>query len=511
MKNLQSDEQSNKTENPGLTGRRDFMKTAGLTALGLSAAPLIITSCNSKSETDGKQEPAVTNSNGLVFPKGFLWGTATASYQVEGAANEDGRGKSIWDTFSHTPGKILNNDNGDIACDFYHKYKEDIQLIKSLNAKSYRFSISWSRIFPEGTGTPNQKGLDFYSRMVDELLANGIEPFGTLYHWDLPQALQDKNKGWQSKDTAKAFADYAGYMAEKLSDRVKHFFTLNELWTFIQLGYGDGVFAPGLKLPAAELYQARHHAVLAHGLAVEAIRAKGKAGTKVGLAENIKVGVPVFESPENIKAAETATREFNAGYMTVIMEGKYTDSFLKKAGADAPKFTAEELKTISSPLDFCGINIYNPEAYVQAAANEDGFEKIPFAKSHPTSTSKWQILGPESLYWGARHTQKLWNVKEIYITENGTSGTDELTADKKVYDTDRITFLRNYLTQLQRATSEGVPVKGYFYWSLVDNFEWASGYGTRFGLYYMDYKTLERIPKLSVSYFRAMAEKNAVL
>ncbi len=511
MKDPKTADNSRKTEEQQPSNRRDFVKSAGLAALGMSATPFLLSSCNTKTEADKKEQPAVSPKNNLAFPKGFLWGTATASYQVEGAAKEDGRGMTIWDTFSHTPGKILNNDTGDVACDFYHKYKEDIQLVKSLNAKSYRFSIAWSRIFPDGTGTPNQKGLDFYNRMVDELLANGIEPFATLYHWDLPQVLQDKYKGWQSKETSKAFADYAGYMAEKLSDRVKHFFTLNEIWTFIQLGYGDGVFAPGLKLPPAELYQARHNAVLAHGLAVQAIRAHGKADTKAGPAENIKVAVPYIETPEHIKAAETATREFNAGYMTVIMEGKYTDAFLKKAGADAPKFTAEELKIISSPVDFCGINIYNPESYVQASSNEDGYEKIPFAKSHPTTTSKWELLGPETLYWGAKHMQKLWNPKEIYITENGCSGMDELMPDNHIYDTDRIMFLRGYLTQLQRATAEGVPVKGYFYWSLVDNFEWASGYGTRFGLYYMDYKSLKRIPKLSAGYFKAMAQNNAVL
>lgn len=495
---------------PDPHGRRGFLKSAGLAALGMSTAPLLLTACKNEKETVGQQATEPLPSGPLAFPKGFLWGTATAAYQVEGAANEEGRGPSIWDTFSHIPGKIANNDNGDIACDFYHRYKEDVQLIKSLNAKSYRFSIAWSRIFPEGSGTPNAKGLDFYNRLVDELLAQGIEPFATLYHWDLPQALQDKYKGWQSKDTAKAFADYAGLMAEKLSDRVKYFFTLNELWTFIQLGYGDGIFAPGLKLSAAELYQARHHAVLAHGLAVQSIRARGKAGTKVGVAENVKYAVPFVETPDNIKAAEIATREINAGYMTVIMEGKYTDAFLKKAGADAPKFTAEELSIISSPTDFCGINIYNPECYVRAAANEDGYERIPFAKSHPTSTSKWQFLGPETLYWGPKHTQKLWNVKEIFITENGCSGADELTPDNQVFDTDRIAFLRSYLTQLHRAISEGVPVKGYFYWSLLDNFEWASGYGIRFGLYYMDYQSLRRIPKLSAEYFKTLAQQNVL-
>lgn len=502
MKNKKTIEQSN---------RRDFMKTAGLTAMGLSAAPLIFSSCNNDTKVSEQTAGIGNATNKLSFPDGFLWGTATASYQVEGAANEDGRGKTVWDTFSHTPGKVLNNDTGDVACDFYHKYKEDIQLMKSLNVQSYRFSIAWSRIFPDGAKTPNQKGVDFYNRLADELLANGIKPFATLFHWDLPQALEDKNKGWLSLDTSKAFADYAGFMAEKLSDRVNHFFTLNEMWTFVELGYGMGIHAPGLKLAPAALNQLRHNVLQAHGLSVQAIRAKGKTGTKVGVAENIKVAVPLIETPENIKAAENATRELNAGYMTAIMEGKYTDAFLKKAGADAPKFTPEELKIISTPLDFCGINIYGPECYVQAASNDMGYEVFPFAKSHPTSTSTWEKLAPETLYWGVRHVTDLWKAKEIYITENGYSSTDDLAPDNRINDTDRIMYMRSYLTELQRATKEGLPVKGYFYWSLIDNFEWAMGYGTRFGLVYMDYKSLKRTPKLSADYFKAMAKQNAVL
>src|SRR6516165_1026396 len=222
------------------------------------------------------------------FPKGFFWGTATSAYQIEGAWNEDDKGPSIWDTFAHTPGNIRDGSTGDVANDHYHRYKEDVKLMKGLGATAYRFSISWPRIFPEGTGPPNAKGLDFYNHLVDELQAAGIEPFATLYHWDLPQALQDKNRGWQSRDTAKAFADYAGYVAEKLSDRVRHVFTINEFTTFVEWGHGTGHLAPGLKLPPARLNQVRHHAVLAHGLAVQAIRAKAAPATKVGLAENIK-------------------------------------------------------------------------------------------------------------------------------------------------------------------------------------------------------------------------------
>ena len=443
------------------------------------------------------------------FPDGFLWGTATAAYQVEGAWNEDGKGASIWDRFAHTPGKIKDGDTGDVADDHYHRYKEDVQLMKALGAKTYRFSVSWPRVFPEGTGAPNPKGLDFYSRLVDELSANGIAPYATLYHWDLPQALQDRWGGWESRDTSKAFADYAGYVSEKLSDRVRHFITINEFTTFVELGYGSGLFAPGLKLPPARLNQVRHHAVLAHGLAVRAIREKAVPGTQVGLAENITSGVPVVETPDHIAAAEHFTREANAAYLTVILEGRYTDAFLAAAGADAPKFTPEDLKIISSPLDFVGINVYVPN-YVRAIDAAPGYQLLPYSKSQPRMASPWQVIGPESLYWAPHHLMKLWNVKEIYITENGCGAADDPAPDGAIYDTDRIMFLRNYLTQLQRATSEGVPVRGYFHWSLMDNFEWSSGFGTRFGLIRVDYATLKRTPKLSASFFKAVVAENQV-
>lgn len=444
------------------------------------------------------------------FPNGFLWGTATAAYQIEGAWKEDGKGESIWDRFAHTPGKIKNNDTGDVALDHYHRFKEDVQLMKALGTKTYRFSISWPRIFPQGTGTPNPKGLNFYSRLVDELLANGIEPFATLYHWDLPQALQDSVGGWESRDTPKAFGEYAGYVAAKLSDRIKHFFTINEFTTFVEWGHGTGLLAPGLKLPPARLNQVRHHAVLAHGLAIQAIRAQARPGTKVGPAENITAGVPVIETPENIAAAERFTREANAGYLTVMLEGRYSDLFLSSAGADAPKFTPEDLKVISSPLDFVGINVYVPQ-YVRAIGAVPGYERLQFSKSHPRMASFWHSIGPESLYWAPRHVAKLWNAKEIYITENGCGAADNPAADGIVYDSDRIMFLRNYLTQLQRATSDGVPVRGYFHWSSMDNFEWSSGYGTRFGLIYVDYATLTRTPKLSASFYSEVIARNKVV
>src|SRR5499426_579369 len=285
--------------------RRDVLKSGGALALGLTAAAL--PGC--KPTDTGTASATAASGAARQFPKGFYWGTGTSSYQIEGAWNEDGKGPSIWDTYAHTPGNIKNNDTGDVANDHYHRYKEDVALMKSFGANAYRFSIAWPRIFPEGTGKPNPKGLDFYNRLVNELKAAGIEPFATLYHWDLPQTLQDKYGGWQSKETAKVFADYAGYIAEQLGDRVKHYFTINEFATFVESGYqglqvkmGGGKTmhlgaAPGLRLSDAELKQVRHHAVLGHGLAVQAIRAHAPAGTKVGFAENIRVAVPIIDEP----------------------------------------------------------------------------------------------------------------------------------------------------------------------------------------------------------------------
>jgi beta-glucosidase len=478
--------------------RRTFAKIAGATALSSAMPPVVAESAEPASEPSGRS-----------FPRGFLWGSATASYQVEGAVREDGRGPSIWDTFSHTPGKTINGATGDIADDHYHRYKQDVQLMKALGVKAYRFSIAWPRVFPQGSGSPNPKGLDFYNRLVDELLANGIQPFATLYHWDLPQPLQDNGGGWESRNTSEAFAHYAGYVAQHLSDRVKHFFTINEFGAFVELGYSIGIHAPGVKLPPARFNQTRHHAVLGHGLAVQAIRANAKPGTKVGLAENMTICVPVIENDVHTKAAERATRELNAPYMTVIQEGKYTDAYLKTAGGDAPKFTAADLKAISSPLDFVGINIYTP-TWIRADESPLGFTPVKNPGSYPHMLSSWLTIGPEALYWGPRNLAKIWKVRDIYITENGCSSSDVPAADGVVYDTDRVMYLRNYLSQLQRATADGIPVRGYFLWSLMDNFEWADGYTNRFGLHYVDYQSQQRTPKLSAAFYREVIGRNAV-
>ena len=479
--------------------RRTFARLFGSAALAPTALSTFATAASPEATSAAPTE--------RHFPPGFLWGSATASYQVEGAVNEDGRGPSIWDTFSHIPGKVKNNDTGDVADDHYHRYKEDVQLMKALGLKTYRFSVAWPRVFPQGTGTPNPKGLDFYNRLVDELLAADIQPYCTLYHWDLPQALEDKG-GWQSRDTSEAFAAYAGYVAGHLSDRVKYFMTLNEMSSFVG-GYSSGRQAPGLKLAPAGVNQVRHHAVLAHGLGVQAIRAHAKPGTKVGLAENANAAVPIIETPEHIAAATKAMREINAGYLTVIMEGRYTDAYLAHAGADAPKFTDADMKAIGTPVDFVGMNIYTP-SFIRADDSPAGFARVLSPESYPHMMSPWLHVGPEALYWGPKLAAQIWNIKEIYITENGASSTDVLTPNGNVYDSDRIMYLRNYLTQLHRGVSEGVPVRGYFLWSLMDNFEWADGYAYRFGIHYVDFATQKRTPKMSAHFYREVIARNGL-
>ena len=300
----------------------------------------------------GLSEPPPNASAG-AFPADFLWGSATASYQVEGAVKEGGRGPSIWDTFSHTPGKTHNGDTGDVADDYFHRYREDIALMKSLGLKICRFSIAWSRVFPTGTGAPNPQGLDFYREMIEALREAGIAPYCTLFHWDLPQPLQDRG-GWENKDTAKAFADYAGYTAGKLSDICSHFMTMNEMRTFVEQGYGLGIHAPGLKLDPKRLAQLTHYVVLAHGMGVQAIRAAAKPGTKVGIADNIIPTCPVIESPEHIAAARRAIREENAMFLTVLEEGKYTDLYLKRLGAAAPAVYAGGDEDNCEPDGLCG-------------------------------------------------------------------------------------------------------------------------------------------------------------
>ncbi len=445
----------------------------------------------------------------LRFPKGFVWGCSTSAYQSEGAVKEDGRGPSIWDIFSHTPGKTFHGQTGDVTDDSYHLYKEDVRMLRNLGVSAYHMSIAWPRIFPNGTGQPNPKGMDYYNRVVDELLANNITPYIDLYVWDLPQALESRWGGWQSRETAKALAEYAGYVTKRLSDRVHYFAPINEPDSFTNLGYGTGIHAPGLKLPAAALNQVRHNAMLGHGLGVQAIRANAPSGTQVGFVGDLWTGVPVIETQEHIAAARRATREENGPFLTAVMEGKYPDGYLEREGANAPKIEPGDMEIIGSPVDFVGVNIYAPE-YVRADSSPQGYTIEPVQADYPRMVLQWELLGPEITYWAVRNIFDLWKPSAIYITENGAAAHDVITPAGRVEDTERVMYLRNHLTHLHRATTEGYPVKGYFIWSLLDNFEWAEGYSARFGLYYVDYKTLKRIPKLSAEWFRELTARNAV-
>lgn len=455
------------------------------------------------------------------FPEGFRWGVATAAYQIEGSPAADGKGPSIWDTYAHIPGKMQNGDTGDVAIDHYRRYRDDVRIIRGLGANAYRFSISWPRVFPQGTGPVNEPGLDFYSRLVDAQLEAGIEPFATLYHWDLPQALEDRG-GWRSRDTARAFADYAGFVTHRLGDRVKRFFTLNELQNFVDMGHrgretvvqGRTVqieLAPGLKLPPRELNQVAHHAVLAHGLGVQAIRARAPSGVEVGPADVLFSAVPAIDAPEHVAAATAATRTYNWRFLDAMLSGRYSDDYLAAAGADAPRFTDEDLRAIGSPLDFVGVNIYLPRAYAVAATEAPGWKAVPMSVSQPKMGSPWHSLAPEVLYWGPRLVHAIWGPKAIYVTENGCAAADEMTPDRRVLDTDRVMYLRAVMANLQRATAEGVPVRGNFVWSAFDNLEWTGGFGTRFGLVHVDFATQARTPKLSAAWFREAAARNAVV
>lgn len=482
----------------GPINRRNFARLLGLSATAATLPSIPVTASATPRRTP----------NSRRFPAGFLWGTATSAYQIEGATEEDGRGLSIWDTFSRVKKNTYTGDNGDVADDHFHRYREDIAIMHELGIKAYQFSVSWSRIFPTGTGALNLKGWNFYDRMLDALLKVGIEPFCTLYHWDLPQAMMAAG-GWQSRDTAKAFAEYSAVVAKHLGDRVKNFITISEITQLVDGGYRYGSDAPGLKLTNAQVAQVGHNVLLGHGLAVQAVRANSPAGTRVGIADNSVSTCPVIETPENIAAARKAYREENARSLTPILEGRYTDLYLKSQGADAPKFTAEDMKIISTPLDFIGVNVYEP-TWVRASATEAGYETLDLPKSYPHMAALWLQWGPAGMYWSPKLLHEIWGVKEIYITENGAASLDVPTKTGEVLDVDRVLFLRSYLEQLQRVTSEGIPVKGYFLWSLIDNYEWSDGYAMRFGITYVDYKTQKRTVKLSGQFYKEVIARNGL-
>ena len=483
--------------------RRNFLKATALSvaAEGLSARRLSGLSAAVASEVDTAARSG--------FAKNFAWGAATAAYQLEGGAAEDGRKPSIWDTFSHTPGKVHNGDTGDVATDHYHRFADDVQLMADLGVKHYRFSTSWSRVIPDGRGAVNEKGIDFYSRLVDALLSKGITPHVTLYHWDLPQALQDKYRGWESREIADDFATYAGLVAKRLGDRVTHWMTLNEILTFVQVGYGIGnpaPHAPGIALKTEkERLQIGHHAMLAHGKACQAIRASAPKPGSVAIAENYNPFIPVIETPEHIEATKLAfTRTYaNGGIIVPLLTGQYDPFWLQQRGANAPAIQSGDMEIIHQPLDALGFNCYTG-AYIRAAGNAAGFEEVPMFDRFPKMGTPWLNCVPESIYWGIRMIRDALGKRDlpIYITENGCADSGPTSASAEVQDIDRVMYLRAYLRQVQRASNEGLKIVGYFPWSLLDNFEWADGYATRFGLVYVDYATQKRTPKLSYKWYQ---------
>ncbi len=444
------------------------------------------------------------------FPEGFAWGVAAASAQIEGAATDGGKAESIWDRFATIPGKINDGDTPAVACDHYHRFEADADLIRDLGLRHYRLSVAWPRVVPDGDGPVNPIGLDFYDRLIDALLARGITPWVTLFHWDLPQALEDKG-GWASRSTVDAFARYAEVVARRLGDRVGHWFTVNEIPCFIGFGYGSGAFAPGRTEPARVLNQAYHHALLAHGRAVAAVRAFGRAGSVVGLVQNFlpPSPIPVTEAEGDIAAARALFTAANARILGPVCLGRYPDSFLDAAGPDAPEIQQGDLESIGQPSDFLGLNLYSGDFVRQG---RDGrAEILPFPRQYPRGDLPWINVTPEVIYWTARLATAVFGPRPLLITENGAAFDDQVTPEGEVIDLDRREYLRNHLISLHRAIGEGYDVRGYFLWSLMDNFEWAEGYARRFGIVRVDYPTQRRTPKLSARWYAAVAAANRLV
>jgi len=439
------------------------------------------------------------------FPKSFVWGAATASYQIEGAWNKDGKGESIWDRFSHTPGNIQDADTGDIACDHYHHWEEDLEMINRLGLNAYRFSIAWPRVLPNGRGVINEVGLDFYSKMVDRLLKLEIEPYITLYHWDLPQKLQDEG-GWPSRSVADAFVEYADIVSRVLGDRVKNWITLNEPWVSAFVGYRDGRHAPG-HMDLHEALAASHHLLLAHGQAVPVIR-RNSPGANVGITLNLTPQVPASSSVADRVAATWADGYVNRWFLDPLVGRGYPQDMVNGFGHGMPFVQANDMDLISVPVDFLGVNYYT--------RNIARSDKISEAENDPHTTFRgdeitemdWEVY-PEGLYKILGRLHFDYDFPSIYITENGAAFNDQVSTDGEVDDPARLSYIKRHLEQVHRAIEAGVPVKGYFAWSLMDNFEWGFGYSKRFGLVYVDFETQRRIVKSSGKWYQQVIDQNS--
>jgi len=451
------------------------------------------------------------------FPDGFLWGAATAAYQIEGAAQSDGRGTSIWDTFARTPGKTLHGDTGDIADDHYHRLETDLDLMAQLGLKAYRFSVSWPRVQPEGKGPINQKGLDFYRRLVEGLGKRSIAPVLTLYHWDLPQRLEAEG-GWRSRQIVGRFAEYAGIVFRTLGDRVPLWITLNEPWCSAWLGHGSGEHAPGIIDPAAAL-AASHHLLLAHGAAVQAMRANGFSKAQLGITLNLSPVRPATTAPSDAQAAHRLDGHLNRLFLDPILRGGYPEDMVahyRSKGLEFPAMEPGDLHVISTPIDFVGVNYYSTQTVAAAAAPGPGRHsssvlEIIHARPPgvPTTAMGWGIE-PQGLTELLVRLENEYGRIPLHITENGAAFYDYVDPEGGVDDLERIDFLAAHLRAAYDALGRGVNLKGYFVWSLLDNFEWAHGYSKRFGLIFVDYATQRRIPKASFSWYRAVIARNGL-
>ncbi len=441
------------------------------------------------------------------FPDGFVWGSATASYQIEGAWQEDGRGECVWDRFCRRPGKVAGGDTGNVACDHYHRYKDDVALMKEMGLKHYRFSIAWPRILPQGRGSVNTKGLDFYNSLTDELLAAGIEPLVTLFHWDLPQVLQDQFGGWKDRNMASYFADYSDIVSRSLGDRVKKWATINEIMCFTTLAHKLDMHAPGGKESDKITNQTVHHALLGHGMAVQVLR-KNVKDSFVGLVDNNEAPWPVVAEEPHLSAARKAWKERNSQRLFPMMTGEYDETAYVRHYGALPDCTAEDMKIISAPVDYFGINFYNCPP-VAAADNEAGYEPVELPEAYPRTDMGWPVT-PDALYWDLKYMKEFFPELPVYITENGMAARDRMSEDGTVKDYDRIEYLRTHLRACHRAIEEGANLKGYYLWSLMDNFEWAWGYSKRFGIIRVDYDTQKRTVKESGKYYSRVMAGNRV-
>ncbi len=427
-------------------------------------------------------------------PKKFFWGTATSAYQIEGAG--EGRGESIWDRFVQRPGKIVDGSRATVACDHFRRFKEDVALLANLGLNAYRFSVSWPRIQPDGTARSHAKrGIDFYNKLVDALLSKGITPLVTLYHWELPQSLEDLG-GWKNRDTARRFEEFSSVVARALSDRVHYWITLNEPRVVVELGYRDGIHAPGFHEKPATLRHVAHHLLLAHGLAARTVRQESKKPTHIGLADNCAIKIPFSLSLEDVAAARSAWRQDNEPWLDPIFKGVYPQD------AHFP-IMAGDMNVISTPLDFYGLNVYHG---VRVRASSAGWEPVEFPASYPRTTMGWPVV-PECVYHGLMDLHDVYQPRSIFMTETGAAFRDTLDSRGHVHDPDRIAFLESYLAQGFRAKGEGVPLNGVWVWSLMDNFEWERGYTQRFGLIHVDFSTQRRTPKSSARWFRDYRRK----